>query len=173
MWYFTFSRRFCRSGLSPWRGSGYDYSIWCGSGSDFFRWIRILIKAVLRIRDVYPGSRIRMFPSRTGSNVKMIPDPRSGSTSTNLSILTRKIVSKLSEIWSRMFITNLDPGTGSWFFTHPGFRGQKGTGFWDPDSDPQYLKVPKRENFSLAFFALNEPFWVCYLGTGEKNRIFY
>ncbi len=27
----------------------------------------------------------------------------------------------------------------------------------------KYLKVPKRENFSLAFFALNEPIWVCDL----------
>ncbi len=35
------------------------------------------------------------------------------------------------------------------------------------------LKVPKHENFSLAFFALSEPIWVCDLGTGEKNRIFY
>ncbi len=35
------------------------------------------------------------------------------------------------------------------------------------------LKVPKRENFSLAFFALSEPIWVCDLWTGEKNRIFY
>jgi hypothetical protein len=35
------------------------------------------------------------------------------------------------------------------------------------------LKVPKRENFSLAFFALSEPIWVCDLGTGEKKRIFY
>ncbi len=35
------------------------------------------------------------------------------------------------------------------------------------------LKVPKRENFSLAFFALSEPIWACDLGTGEKNRIFY
>ncbi len=34
------------------------------------------------------------------------------------------------------------------------------------------LKVPKRENFSLSFFALSEPIWVCDLGTGEKNRIF-
>jgi hypothetical protein len=33
--------------------------------------------------------------------------------------------------------------------------------------------VPKRENFSLAFFALSEPIWVCDLGTAEKNRIFY
>jgi hypothetical protein len=36
-----------------------------------------------------------------------------------------------------------------------------------------FLKVPKRENFSLSFFALSEPIWVCDLGNGEKNRIFY
>ncbi len=35
------------------------------------------------------------------------------------------------------------------------------------------LKVPKRENFSLVFFELSEPIWVCELGTAEKNRIFY
>ncbi len=34
------------------------------------------------------------------------------------------------------------------------------------------LKVPKRENFSLAFFALSEPIWVCDVGSGEKNRFF-
>ncbi len=34
------------------------------------------------------------------------------------------------------------------------------------------LKVPKRENFLFAFFALSEPIWVCDLGAGEKNRIF-
>ncbi len=34
------------------------------------------------------------------------------------------------------------------------------------------LKVPKRENFSLAFFAQSEPTWVCDLGSGEKNRVF-
>ncbi len=31
-----------------------------------------------------------------------------------------------------------------------------------------FLKVPKLENFSLEFFALSEPIWVC-----ESNRIFY
>jgi hypothetical protein len=56
-------------------------------------------KAVLRIRDVYPGSWIKKFS---------IPDPGSkrfpdlGSTPTSASknecILTQKIVSKLSEI---------------------------------------------------------------------------
>jgi hypothetical protein len=35
------------------------------------------------------------------------------------------------------------------------------------------LKVPKHENFSLAFFAQSEPIWVCDLGSGEKNRFFY
>jgi hypothetical protein len=35
------------------------------------------------------------------------------------------------------------------------------------------LKVPKREKFSLAFFALSEPIWVCDLGTEEENQIFY
>jgi len=35
------------------------------------------------------------------------------------------------------------------------------------------LKVSKRENFSLMFFALSECIWVCDLGTREKKRIFY
>ncbi len=36
-----------------------------------------------------------------------------------------------------------------------------------------FLKVPKRENFSLSFFAQSEPTWVCDLGSGGKNRIYY
>jgi hypothetical protein len=36
-----------------------------------------------------------------------------------------------------------------------------------------FLKVPKRENFSLAFFAQSEPTWVCDLGSGGKNQFFY
>ncbi len=31
------------------------------------------------------------------------------------------------------------------------------------------LKVPKRENFSLAFCTLSEPIWICNLGTKPKN----
>jgi hypothetical protein len=60
---------------------------------------------VLRIREVYPGSEV--FPSR-------IPDPHQRS------ILTQKIVSNLSEIWSGLFIPDPDSGSGSWFFTHSG-----------------------------------------------------
>jgi hypothetical protein len=33
--------------------------------------------------------------------------------------------------------------------------------------------VPKRENFSLAFFALSEPIWKCDVGTAKKIEIFY
>jgi hypothetical protein len=49
---------------------------------------------VLRIRDVYPGSRIRSFPSQI--RIISLPDPGSK----NSSILTQKIVSKHSELWS-------------------------------------------------------------------------
>jgi hypothetical protein len=35
-----------------------------------------------------------------------------------------------------------------------------------------FLKVPKRENFSLAFFTLSEPIGVCDLGTGTKIDVF-
>jgi hypothetical protein len=50
-----------------------------------------LLNAVLRIRDVYPGSRIRLFSiPDPGSELSpsRIPDPRSASK--NLSILTQK-----------------------------------------------------------------------------------
>jgi hypothetical protein len=53
-----------------------------------------LFKTVLRIRDVYPGSR--MFNPGPGSEFFSIPDPR--PTSKDISILTQKMVSKLSEI---------------------------------------------------------------------------
>ncbi len=71
----------------------------------------------------YPGSRIRfLFPSRI--RIFSIPDP--GSASKNLSILTKKFVSKLSEIWARLFIPDPDPD--SLPIPDPGSRGQKSTG---------------------------------------------
>jgi hypothetical protein len=36
-----------------------------------------------------------------------------------------------------------------------------------------FLKVPKRENFLLAFFALSEPIWACDVRTAEKIKKFY
>ncbi len=35
------------------------------------------------------------------------------------------------------------------------------------------LKVPKRENFSIAFFARSEPIWICDVGTSKKIEFFY
>jgi hypothetical protein len=58
-----------------------------------------MYQAVLRIRDVYtgdPGSGF--FPSRIPDPGSKIQDLGSGSAQENLSILTQKIVSKLSEI---------------------------------------------------------------------------
>ncbi len=65
-------------------------------------------KAVLQIRDVYPGSEF--FPSR-------IPD-------LHQRILTQKLVFYALGNMIRV----VHPGSGSWFFTHPGSRDQKGTG---------------------------------------------
>jgi hypothetical protein len=62
--------------------------------------ITSFLKSVWRIRDVYPGSQIRLFSiPDPGSELSpfQIPDP--GSSSKNLSILTpkkaKKMVSKL------------------------------------------------------------------------------
>jgi hypothetical protein len=63
----------------------------------------------------HPGSRIQ-GQKDSGS--------RSGSASKNLSISNAK--NCFSAL--RNMIRYVHPGSGSWYFTHPGFRGQKGTG---------------------------------------------
>ncbi len=71
---------------------------------------------VLKIRDVYPGSRIRMiYIPDTGSDFfpSRIPDPHQIFEYFN----PKKLVSKLSEIWPGLFIT--DPSR---------IQDQKGTG---------------------------------------------
>ncbi len=76
---------------------------------------------MLLIQDVYPGSRIRFFPSR----IRIISIPEPGSASKNLSILTQKLF-----LSSRKY----DPGCSPsiriliFFFPDTGSRGQKGTG---------------------------------------------
>ncbi len=62
------------------------------------------LTTVLRIRDVYPGSKF----FHHGSRVKNNSEIRIRSKSKNLSILTQKIVSKLWETWSGMFIPDPD-----------------------------------------------------------------
>ncbi len=77
-----------------------------------------------------------------GSRTQGQKDSGSGSASKNLSILTQKIVSKLSEKWSGMFIPDPDPGSSfriripypvlDFFYSsripNPGSRVQKDTG---------------------------------------------
>ncbi len=95
---------------------------------------------VLRIQNIYPGSRIRIFSIR---------DPGSASASKNSNILTQKIVSKLSEIWSRMFISDPDPGSEPWVFTHPGSRIRESKRLRIPDSESGSATLPtKHENYS-------------------------
>jgi hypothetical protein len=72
----------------------------------------------------HPGSEL--FSSR-------IPDPHQ-----NLSFLNQKIVSKLSEIWSGLFIPEPDPGSGSRSFIHPGSRIQGSKRHRIPELDPQH-----------------------------------
>ncbi len=96
-----------------------------------------------------PESRIRMFPIPDPGywiQIFSILDPRSqiwifpfqvldpGCISKNLSILTKKMVSQLLEIWSRFSIPDPDPGSGSWLFTYPRARS------WIPDPESRDQK---------------------------------
>ncbi len=53
-----------------------------------------------------------------------------------------------------------------------GIAKVKGNIYWRNSTNEISLKVPKRENFSLEFFALSEPTWVCDLGPGKKIEYF-
>ncbi len=88
------------------------------------------VLTVLRIRDDYPESRIRIFS---------IPDPNffypgsriwifsiSDPNQRILSILTQKIVSELSEIWSGLFVPDPDPDFLP--IPDPGSRDKKAPG---------------------------------------------
>ncbi len=76
----------------------------------------------LKISVADPGclSRIRIFPSRI-QGLKKIPDFESWSASKNLLFVTRNIVSRLSKIWSGMFIPDMELD----FFTGSRIQGSK------------------------------------------------
>ena len=94
--------------------------------------------AVLRIRDVYLGSRIRLFYipdpnfSITDPNFS-IPDP--GSASKKLSVVTKKVISKL---YLGIII----------LFTHPGsqIQGSKRHRIPDPASGSATLLFTSKQN---------------------------
>jgi hypothetical protein len=90
-----------------------------GSGSFYY--------PVLRIRDVYPGSRIRLF-FHPGSRIRTvsIPDPGStdpGSSSKNLSLLTPKKAKK-------------------WFLSSKKYDPGCSSRIPDPDADFLAYRIP-------------------------------
>ncbi len=60
------------------------------------------------------------------SKIRTFSIPDHGSASKNWSVLTKKMVSKLSVMWSGLFIPDPDPDFLP--IPDPGSRGQKGTG---------------------------------------------
>ncbi len=88
---------------------------------------------MLRIRDVYTGFQIQIFPSR----IQGQKDPGSGSS---WKILTQKIVSKLSEIWSR--------GSG-FFMPDPGVKKAP-----DPGSKSATLLIAYRKTRFYPHFLI-------------------
>ncbi len=109
-----------------------------------------------------PESRIRMFPIPDPGywiQIFSILDPRfeffpsqvldPGCISKNLSILTKKMVSQLSEIWSRFSIPDPDLGSESWLFTYPRSRiqGSKRQRIPDPGSR---IRIRNTGDFGFA-----------------------
>jgi hypothetical protein len=99
--------------------------------------------SVWRSRDVYPGSRIRLFSiPGPGSRIRTVSIPDPGSSSENLSILAPKKAKK----W---FLSSkkYDPGCSSRIrmltFSHPGSRiqGSKRHPIPDPGSGSATLQV--------------------------------
>ncbi len=120
-------------------------------------WLYFTHFSVLRIRDVYPGSEF--FP---------IPDP--GSASKNLDILTQKIVSNLSEIWSKIFIRDPDPDLG---FYSSRIQDQKGktqylffTKICGAGEIPQYVDLLANPRLPHPRVRPGAP---CYAGLGRVS----
>jgi len=72
-------------------------------------WVCLQMRAVLRIWDVHPGSWVKKIPdSGSWSWSWSASTSTSASASKNVSTLTQKIVSSLSDIWTGMFIPDPD-----------------------------------------------------------------
>jgi hypothetical protein len=101
--------------------------------------------AVLRIRDVYPGSRLPVptfsIPD-PGSRVDKIPDPDQHQ---RVSVfLTQKTDTQFLKIKSGMF----NPDPGSWIILDQGVKIAPEPGSRFPDPDPKHCTVGKGERFS-------------------------
>ncbi len=104
---------------------------------------------VLRIRAVYPGSRIRGV--YTGSRIRIF-----SIRIKEISILTQKIVSKLSEIWSGLFITDSDQDFYPSQIPDPGVKQTKRHRIPDPEHwwSPQETTFIVGERMRIPSLAL-------------------
>ncbi len=93
-----------------------------------------MLQAMLRIRDVIPKPGSKFF--HTGS--EFFP---SRIRIKEFKYFKPKIVTKLSEIWSRLFIPDPDPGFLP--ILDPGSRGKKGTGSQISDPDPKHILLQR------------------------------
>jgi hypothetical protein len=101
---------------------------------------------VLRIRGMFIPDPNFFYP---GPRIQDQKDPRIRICNPNLSILTQTIITKLSEIWSKIFILDPDPGSGSWFFAHPGSRIQGSKRHRIPDPGSGSATLVSRFLFTL------------------------
>ncbi len=90
---------------------------------------------MLRIQNVYPGSRIRLFSiPHPGSQIRTVSIPDPGSASKNLTILTPKKPKKWflsSRKYDPCCSSRIpDPDADFLPIPDPGSRIQKGTGSW-------------------------------------------
>ncbi len=87
------------------------------------------------------------------------------------------MVSKHSEIWSGLFIPDPYLGSRSWFFTHPGSRGQKSTGSRIRDTEADLVDVepvsPAHEEPRILHHLVRpSPFQTMRSLTYRKNLVF-
>jgi hypothetical protein len=123
----------------------------------FSRSLKTKFFSVLRIRDVYPGSQVRLFS---------MPDPTCLHPGSRILIKEfqyfnpKKMVSKLLKIWSGLFIPDLD--ADFLLIPDPRSRGQKGTQsrILDPGSGSavQVFLSSKDETFVLCVCINNKLF---------------
>jgi hypothetical protein len=108
---------------------------------------------VLRIRDVYPGSRIRLFSIPDPGSELSIPDP--GSTSKNLSIFNPKKWFLSSRKYDPGCSSRIpDPDADFLSIPDPRSRIQRSKRHRIPDPDPQHWILWIYEKDSVLDFAM-------------------
>ncbi len=132
-------------------------------------------KAVLRIWNVYPGSEFFSIPgprsriqgqNDSGSRIR-IPDPDPHQR-------IQKNVSKISEIWSGMFIPDPYLRSGSWFFYPSGILDTGVKKAPDPGSGSATLTKrnifnPTLNTWRKKYISIYDTISVNRIGSGYEN----